>query len=119
MIAFRCWYCGRRYSVPEKRVGERIVCTCKHPLRVPKRSGGRCRIKTLTDWVVEAAVYGGGGALLGVGMGLLICTQVVARFGVVGGWFTPTADLCGALGGWSASSPDSSAASAASTGSAG
>jgi hypothetical protein len=31
-------------------------------LRVPKRNGGYCRVKTLVDWMVEAVVYGGGGA---------------------------------------------------------
>ena len=67
MIAFRCWYCGKRYAVAEARVGERLTCTCRHPLRVPKRNGGNSRVKTATDWLVEVLVYGGGGAFLGGG----------------------------------------------------
>jgi len=98
MIDFRCWYCNRRYSVVEKRVGQRITCGCQYALRVPKRSGGRCRVKTLTDWVVETVVYAGGGAFLGVGMGLLICTQVVARFGQMSALYVPTISICGVLG---------------------
>jgi hypothetical protein len=76
MITFRCWYCGRRYAVGENRIGERLACGCNHELRVPKRSGGRCQVRRPLDWVVESVVYGGGGALLGFGLALLI----VARF---------------------------------------
>src|SRR5205085_1398270 len=79
MIAFRCWYCNRAYTLPEARSGERILCTCKNPLRIPKRSGGNCRIKTLVDRLVEAVVYGGGGGLLGFGLGALICLQVYPK----------------------------------------
>ncbi len=71
MIAFRCWYCNKRYTVAEARVGERVTCTCRHLLRVPKCSGGNSRVKTAVDWLVETAVYGGGGALLGCGLALL------------------------------------------------
>jgi hypothetical protein len=38
MIAFRCWYCGKRYAVAEARVGEPLTCGCRHALRVPKRA---------------------------------------------------------------------------------
>ncbi len=76
MIAFRCWYCGKRYAVAESRAGERIACTCRHPLRVPQRSGGNSRVKTATDWLVETVVYGGGGALLGCGLGFLVLSQL-------------------------------------------
>jgi hypothetical protein len=79
MILFRCWYCHKRYTMPERRVGERFACTCKYPLRVPKRNGGACRVKTLTDWLVEAVVYGGGGALLGFGLAVLILSQLRFR----------------------------------------
>ena len=76
MIAFRCWYCGKRYAVAEARVGERLTCTCRHPLRVPKRNGGNSRVKTATDWLVEVLVYGGGGAFLGCGLAFLILSQL-------------------------------------------
>ena len=72
MIEFRCWYCNRRYSMPERRVGERIICACQYALRVPKRGGGACRIKTPVDRLVETVVYGGGGGLLGFGLALLL-----------------------------------------------
>jgi hypothetical protein len=65
MIEFRCWYCNRRHTAPKSRVGERIVCGCQYPLRVPKRSGGSCRVKTLVDWLVEIVVYGGAGGAVG------------------------------------------------------
>ena len=81
MIAFRCWYCGKGYIVPERRVGERINCTCRHVLRVPKRDGGNSRVKTPTDWLVETVVYGGGGALLGCGLAFLILSQLPRLMG--------------------------------------
>ena len=84
MIEFRCWYCNRRYQIPESRIGERLLCTCKYPLRVPQRSGGKCRIKTPVDWLVEAVVYGGGGGVLGFGLALLILSQTGRVGGLVG-----------------------------------
>ena len=72
MIEFHCWYCNRRHTAPKGRVGERITCGCQYPLRVPKRSGGACRIKTGLDRFVEAAVYGGGGGLLGFALGFVL-----------------------------------------------
>jgi hypothetical protein len=82
MIAFRCWYCNRAYRMPESRIGERITCACKYLLRVPKRSGGSCRVKSLVDRLVEAVVYGGGGGLLGLGLAILILSQA-GRFGIL------------------------------------
>jgi hypothetical protein len=75
MIRFRCWYCNRKYAVPECRAGQRITCNCQHLLRLPKRSGGSCKVKTLTDWLIEAVVYGGGGAGLGFLLSLAILTR--------------------------------------------
>src|SRR5580704_13978954 len=86
MIQFRCWYCNKRYTIPEQRIGEQFLCTCKQRLRVPRRSGGGCRVKTIVDWGVEAVVYGGGGALLGLGLALLILGQSRGLIGPRGGW---------------------------------
>ena len=72
MIDFRCWFCHKRYSVAESRIGKELLCTCQRRLRVPRRSGGYCRVKTAADWAVEALVYGTGGLLLGLGLGLLM-----------------------------------------------
>ena len=75
MIQFRCWYCNRRYSKSEQQVGQRLTCSCERLLRVPKRSGGYCRVKSAVDWLVEAIVYGGAGALLGFGLAVLFLSQ--------------------------------------------
>ena len=75
MIQFRCWYCNKRYSRSNERVGEQFTCTCRNLLRVPKYDGGNCRVKTITDWLVEALVYGGCGGGLGLGLAILILSQ--------------------------------------------
>jgi hypothetical protein len=72
VIEFRCWYCNRRHMAPKSRIGERITCACQYPLRVPARNGGACRIKTGVDRFLEAAVYGGGGGLIGFCLGVLV-----------------------------------------------
>src|SRR5262245_51741031 len=72
MIHFRCWYCGRSLAVADERRGERRECTCGRRLRVPGRSGGSSRARTAVDWLIEVVVYGGGGALLGLGLGLVL-----------------------------------------------
>lgn len=103
MILFRCWYCGRRFAVADARVGERLACTCAHELQVPRRSGGRSKVWKPTDWLIESAVYGGGGALLGLGLGFLIVTRIpVFRLG--GRWeliagLAVAGFLAGVLGG--------------------
>lgn len=75
MIDFRCWYCNKRYTKPEPQIRSRFRCSCDHVLKVPRRSGGRSRVKTPLDWLVETVVYGGGCALLGFGLGLLIASK--------------------------------------------
>ena len=103
MILFRCWYCGKRYMISEARVGERITCSCKHLLKVPKTSGGRSKVLRPVDLLIESVVYGGGGALLGLGLGLLIVSRVpLFRLGgggkaIVG--LTLAGFLAGTLGG--------------------
>ncbi len=79
MVEFRCWYCNRRFVKSDKRIGERFTCNCKRMLRVPKRNGGYCRVKTLGDWIIEAVVYGGGGALLGFGFAVLCISRLLVR----------------------------------------
>jgi hypothetical protein len=103
VITFRCWYCGRRYAVTESRVGERLACGCKHQLKVPKRSGGRCKVMRPVDWLIESVVYGGGGALLGFGLAMLIVARI-PLFRLAGRWETVAAltvagFLFGLLGG--------------------
>lgn len=81
MISFRCWYCDRRYSVAEHRIGERLQCGCKHRLRIPKRSGGRSRDRTLGESALEFTIYGLGGAVIGLVLGLIIVRFGVTRVG--------------------------------------
>jgi hypothetical protein len=104
MIKFRCWYCHRYYAVPDNRARERFVCGCKNPLRVPRRSGGNCRVKTLVDRLVETVVCGGGGALLGLGLALLILSQLPGLLWLRRTWmilagFTTLGFLAGFFGG--------------------
>jgi hypothetical protein len=91
--------------VAESRIGERFLCHCKNTLRVPKRSGGNSRVKTVADWAVETIVYGGGGALLGLGLGLLIASNTARVVGnpfmalLVPTWLVPGFTLAGFLTG--------------------
>lgn len=90
MVEFRCWYCNRKHKMPHDRIGSRFTCACSYPLRVPRYSGGKCRIKSVADWAVEAIVYGGGGALLGLCLGLLAVALLlyggIGRDFVAVGW---------------------------------
>src|SRR5262249_18605859 len=84
LIYFRCWYCDRGFSMPPERAGEVLTCSsCRHRLRVPRTTGGNSRSRSLTDFIVEAVVYGGGGALLGFGAGLVPPCQ--SRVGLIPG----------------------------------
>jgi hypothetical protein len=83
MITFRCWYCNKAYLVPEARIGETLRCSCGHPLRIPLRNHGNSRIKTWTDRLVEAVVYGGAGAVLGLLLALFLLGRV-PMFGMAG-----------------------------------
>jgi hypothetical protein len=86
MIQFRCWYCNKRFNISEQRIGERFTCTCKNLLRVPKRSDGNCRVKTLADWLVETLVYGGCGAVLGLGLAIVILSQIRGLMIIEAAW---------------------------------
>jgi hypothetical protein len=83
MIHFRCWYCHKRISRTEQQIGQRFTCSCRYPVRVPKRSGGNSRVKTAVDWLVETVVYGGGGGLLGFCLAAVLIGQT--RF-LMPGW---------------------------------
>ena len=82
MIHCRCWYCDKSYMMAEARAGERVDCKCGRAFRVPKTSGTAGRVRGAADWAVEILVYGGGGAALGCGLGLVIVTQIFGRLGV-------------------------------------
>ncbi len=101
MISFRCWYCNKAYRKPETQVGSTFNCSCAHALRVPRRNGGSCRVKTLTDRLVEAIVYGGAGAAFGFVLTAMLASQflVVAPFGTRG-WLRLLFVAGGALGGF-------------------
>ena len=76
MILFQCPRCGKTYSVNESRIGERLTCGCGQFLKVPKRSGGRARYRTWGDVFIELVVYGGGGAILGFLLGVMIIAPI-------------------------------------------
>ncbi len=71
-LGFRCWYCERLYRVEGSAAGEVRRCGCGSKYRVPRANGGDSRYRTLTDRLVEAVVYGGGGAIIGFGLSLLV-----------------------------------------------
>jgi hypothetical protein len=101
MIHFRCWYCNRRYLYQEKEAGLRFACSCGQRLKVPRRSGENCRCKGPADFLVEFAVYGFGGAAVGLLAGFILVAKVFA-FGFE--WLVPVGlgvigFLVGGLGG--------------------
>src|SRR5437763_15934724 len=104
MILFRCWKCHRKYTKADDRVGEQFVCGgCQNTIRVPKKSDGNSRVRTLGDWLIEVVVCGGGGAVLGGGLGLFIVSRaqfmiVQAGWGIIAG-LALFGFLLGALGG--------------------
>ena len=70
----------------EDRVGERRTCGgCQRVFRVPKRSDGNSRVRSLADWVIEFLLYGIGCGLLGFFLGLLIAIRSPLRSRLVGG----------------------------------
>lgn len=77
MIDFRCWYCDRRYSLPETQRGEKLQCrACQANMRVPAESGGNSRHRTLADRMIEFAIYGSGGAVLGFLLAWVLISRV-------------------------------------------
>jgi hypothetical protein len=100
MIKFRCWYCNKAYSVADDRTGERLTCTCKQRVKVPRRSGGSSRARTPVEWLVESLVYGGGGALLALALAFFAfpVPTLGNRLWVLAG-MTLGGFLLGALGG--------------------
>ncbi len=47
----------------------------RRTIRVPKRSGGNCRVRTLGDWLIEMVLCGGGGAFLGACLAVVIISR--------------------------------------------
>jgi hypothetical protein len=77
MIKFHCWYCNRKYAVPEERIGQRMPCGgCRQNLCVPRRSGRSSRARTPLEWLLEFSLYGLGGGLLGLGLAVLILSRL-------------------------------------------
>jgi hypothetical protein len=94
MIDFRCWYCNRLHNRRLADVGKEFSCSCECRLRVPSESGGNCRVTTIADVLATTAVYGGGGAVLGLGLALVLLASL--RYAT---WFTPVEfDLAVLLG---------------------
>jgi hypothetical protein len=83
-VFYRCPSCGKRSTVPEARAGERVTCTCGDRLRIPKQSGDARKVKGLVDRLVEFAVYGGGGGLLGFLFAFFVLSRLVVISARVG-----------------------------------
>jgi hypothetical protein len=97
MIQFRCWYCNKHFSRPATSVGQRFNFGCNHFVRVPRADFGNSRAKTLSDWVIEAVVYGGGGGLLGFGLGVVLVAGVARVFRGTAYVLVPALTLTGFL----------------------
>lgn len=76
MIQFRCWFCNRSYIKPDDAIGTRFVCGCGRRARVPKRSNGSSKVRSLQDWLIESVVYGGAGALIGFVLSIAIFSRI-------------------------------------------
>jgi hypothetical protein len=101
MIQFRCPACGKRYMMGEEKVSQRLSCTCQQKLRVPRRSGGSAKYRSPADMLLEFLVYGLGGGLLGLLLGVLFVSQMLV---FRGGWrvivgLAVVGFLAGGLGG--------------------
>ena len=79
MIHFRCWFCNRAYSKPEDHARTRFACGCGLRVKVPARSGGSSKTRSVTDWLLEALIYGGACALIG----FVLSTAIFARIPLV------------------------------------
>ena len=102
MISFRCCSCGKHFTLADNRIGELLTCSCDQHLRVPRVSGGNARYRTWGDLFIELFVYGGGGAVLGFGLGVLLASQVwpgVRKMWVIVAGLTLLGFLIGTLGG--------------------
>ncbi len=76
MISFRCWFCNRVYTKPDEQAGTRFECGCGRRAKVPKRSSGSSKTRSLTDWLLESLIYGGAGALIGFGLSVAILSRL-------------------------------------------
>ena len=76
MIQFRCWFCNRGYWKPNEQAGNRFECGCGRRARVPYRSGGSSKSRSLTDWLLETLIYGGACAVFAFGLSFVIVTRL-------------------------------------------
>ena len=94
MIHFRCWHCHRKYTKADAKIGEQFACSCESVLRVPKRDGGNCRVKTVVDHVVSILVCTGGGAFLGFCCAIVLLALVRV---IIVPWLVPAFTTAGGL----------------------
>jgi hypothetical protein len=76
MIQFRCWFCNRAFLKPDEQAGKKFECGCGRRAKVPKRSGGSSKTRSLTDWIVETLIYGGACAVFAFGLSFVTITRV-------------------------------------------
>jgi hypothetical protein len=76
MISFRCWFCNRGFLKPSEQAGAKFECSCGRRVRVPRHSGGSSKALSLTDWLLEALIYGGACALIGFALSIAIFARL-------------------------------------------
>jgi hypothetical protein len=76
VINFRCWFCNRAYTKPDDLARKRFACGCGRRVKVPKRSGGSSKTRSLTDWIVETLIYGGACAVFAFGLSFVIVARL-------------------------------------------
>jgi hypothetical protein len=76
MIHFRCWFCNRAFLKPDEQARKRFACGCGRRVKVPKRSGGSSKTRSVTDWLLETLIYGGACALIGFVLSIAIFARI-------------------------------------------
>jgi hypothetical protein len=98
LIRFRCWKCRRKYAKAAAKIGTTFQCSCDYVIRVPKKDDGNCRVKTIADYVIEAVLCGGGGAIFGFFISLVLVGRYL-RFVQGAFWVVPVVTIvCGLIG---------------------
>ena len=76
MLNVRCPICHRKFAKREDQIGQTFSCSCKELLKVPKRSGDARRVRSLAERSVEFAVYGAGGAVVGLVLAVVLFSRL-------------------------------------------
>jgi hypothetical protein len=64
------------YIKSDEQVGTRFECGCGRRVKVPRKSAGSSKVRSLLDWLIESVVYGGAGALVGFVLSVMIFARI-------------------------------------------